>query len=57
MFSWLPLRLYADGLREVLFFSQDVMNRYNMPLIWVIVVGLVLVWIKNLTEKNKVVAA
>ncbi|RKQ12094.1 ABC transporter permease [Ureibacillus endophyticus] len=49
--SWLPLRIYADGLREVLFFSHDVMNSYSVALIWVLVIALVLVWVKNLVEK------
>ena len=51
--SWLPLRIYADGLKEVLFFSQDVINSYSTILIWIIVVALVLVWIKNLIEKTE----
>ena len=49
--SWLPLRIYADGLKEVLFFSQNVINPYSMSLIWILVVALVIVWIKNLVEK------
>lgn len=52
IFSWLPLRIYADGLREVLFFSQDLINSYSSTLIWILVIGLVLVWIKNLIEKT-----
>lgn len=51
IFSWLPLRIYADGLKEVLFFSQDLFNSYSSILIWILVIGLVLVWIKNLIEK------
>ena len=49
--SWLPLRIYADGLKEVLFFSQNVINPYSMSLIWILAVALVIVWIKNLVEK------
>lgn len=41
----------ADGLREVLFSSQELINRYSVILIWIIVIGLVLVWVKNLFEK------
>ena len=51
--SWLPLRIYADGLKEVLFFSQDVINSYSIILIWIIVVALVVVWVKNLVEKTE----
>ncbi|MCP1144821.1 hypothetical protein [Lysinibacillus endophyticus] len=54
IFSWLPLRIYADGLREVLFFSHDVMNSYSVALIWVLVIALVLVWVKNLVEKPEI---
>lgn len=52
--SWLPIRIYADGLREVLFFSHDLMNSYSVILIWILVVSLLLVWIKNLGEKTNV---
>ena len=51
--SWLPLRFFVEGLKEVLFFSQEVINSYSMILIWIIVVALVLVWIKNLIEKTE----
>lgn len=52
IFSWLPLRIYADGLKEVLFYSQDLINSYSSILIWILIIGLVLVWIKNLIEKT-----
>ena len=51
--SWLPLRIYAEGLKEVLFFSHDVINNYSVALIWVLIIGLILVWIKNLVEKTE----
>lgn len=51
--SWLPIRIYADGLREVLFFSKDLINRYSVILIWIMVVALVLLWVKNIVEKPK----
>lgn len=35
--SWLPLHIYADGLREVLFFSHNVINSYSVSLIWVLI--------------------
>lgn len=52
IFSWLPLRIYADGLKEVLFFSKDLINSYSSILIWILIIGLVLVWIKNIIEKT-----
>ena len=51
--SWAPMRIYADGLREVLFFSQDFINSYSMIIIWILIIALVLVWIKNLVEKTE----
>ena len=51
--SWLPIRLYAEGMKEVLFFSEDLINRYSVPMLWVLAVALVLVWVKNLGEKPK----
>ena len=52
--SWLPLRFFVEGLREVLFFSHEVINHYSMVLIWILVVAFVLVWIKNLIEKSEI---
>lgn len=51
--SWLPMRIYAEGLREMLFFSKDFMNSYSINLIWILVVGFVLVWIKNFVDKHR----
>jgi len=51
--SWLPLRFFVEGLREVLFFSHDVINSYSGVLIWVLVIAFVLVWIKNVVEKTE----
>jgi YhgE/Pip-like protein len=52
--SWLPIRIYADGLKEVLFFSSDVINNYSVTLIWILVIALILVWVKNLIEKPEI---
>lgn len=51
--TWLPMRIYAEGLRELLFFSKDFMNGYTNILIWILVIALVLVWMKNIVEKPK----
>lgn len=53
--SWLPLRFFVEGLKDVLFFSKEVFNSYGLVLVWILVVGLVLVWIKNLVKKVKTV--
>jgi len=57
LISWLPIRIYVDGLREILFISGDFFNSYSMTLIWILVVALVLVWVKNLTERTKTAKA
>ena len=51
--SWLPLHFFVEGLREVLFFSHEVINHYSVVLIWVLVIALALVWVKNLVEKTE----
>lgn len=51
--SWAPMRIYADGLRELLFFSQDFINSYSMIIIWILIIAFVLVWLKNLVEKTE----
>lgn len=52
--SWLPLRYFVEGLKEVLFFSHNVINSYSIVLIWILVIAFILVWLKNLTEKTVV---
>ena len=51
--SWLPMRIYAEGLREVLFISNNLINSYSIILIWILVIALVMLWIKNIIEKTK----
>lgn len=51
---WLPLRFFVEGLREVLFFSHDVINSYSSVLLGVLAAAFVLVWIKNITEKTEI---
>lgn len=51
--SWLPIRIYAEGLREVLFFSKNLINNYSLTLIWIMVIGLIIVWLKNVLEKTE----
>ena len=51
--SWLPLRFFVEGLREVLFFSHEVINRYSVVLLGVLAITLLLVWIKNVVEKTE----
>ncbi|MEK4531705.1 ABC transporter permease [Solibacillus sp. FSL K6-1554] len=52
--SWLPLRYFVEGLKEVLFFSHNVINSYSIILIWVLVIAFILVWVKNLSEKTEI---
>ena len=54
--SWLPLRFFVEGLKDVLFFSEEIFNRYGLVLVWILVGGFVLVWIKNFVEKVKTVS-
>lgn len=51
--SWAPMRIYSDGLRELLFFSGDFINNYSIIIIWILIVATVLVWVKNLIEKTE----
>ena len=51
--SWLPLRFFIEGFKEVLFFSHELINSNSVVLIWILVISLVLVWIKNLVEKTE----
>lgn len=53
IFSWLPMRFYADGIRDLLFFSKDVINSYSIVLVWILIVSFILVWVKNLIEKQE----
>lgn len=43
--------IFAEGIKEVLFFSYDVMNYYSMVLICIVVGGFILLCLKNLISK------
>ena len=51
--SWLPLRFFVEGLREVLFFSHEVINQYSIVLLWILFIAFALVWFKNAAEKTE----
>lgn len=44
---WLPITFLVNGLKEVLFFSKDVINHYSIVLMGIAVGGFILLWIKN----------
>lgn len=48
---WLPIRFLVDGIKEILYFGEGVMNDYTVVLIWIAICGFVLLWVKNLTKK------
>lgn len=48
---WLPITFLVDGIKEVLFFTKDVINDYSMNLIWIAIGGFILLWVKNLISK------
>jgi len=48
---WLPIRFLVDGIKEILYFGEGVMNDYTVVLIWIAICGFVLLWGRNLTKK------
>ncbi len=48
---WLPIRFLVDGIKEILYFGEGVMNDYTVVLIWIAICGFVLLWVRNLTKK------
>lgn len=48
---WLPIRFLVDGIREILFFDQGIMNHYTNVLLGIAIVGFILLWIKNILVK------
>ena len=53
IYPWVPLRIYADGLKEILFFSKELNNGYSMIFVWIIITSLIVIWLKNFIEKKK----
>lgn len=51
--SWLPLRFFVEGLKDVLFYSHEIFNHYGIVLLYIIIGALIIIWIKNLVEKVK----
>ena len=48
---WLPIRFLVDGIKEILFFGEGVMNDYTVVLIWIAIGGFLLLWVRNLIKK------
>ncbi|MGE7841701.1 YhgE/Pip domain-containing protein [Lysinibacillus sp. NPDC093712] len=48
---WLPIRFLVDGIKEILYFGEGVMNDYTLVLMWIAICGFVLLWVRNLTKK------
>ena len=52
---WLPIRFLIDGLKEILFFGEGIMNHNTTILLGIAIGGFVLLWFKNITKKPTVV--
>lgn len=48
---WLPIRFLIEGIKEILFFNQGIMNHYTEILVGIGIVGFILLWIKNIFIK------
>lgn len=51
---WLPIRFLIDGMKEILFFGEGVMNHYTTILLGIAIGGFILLWLKNITKKPTV---
>ena len=49
----LPIRYFVESLKEVLFFSHEVINSSSIVLIWILVISFILVWINAFMDKKK----
>ncbi|WP_274310194.1 YhgE/Pip domain-containing protein [Solibacillus daqui] len=52
--SWLPFGFLIEGLKDILFFSDDVLNSNSTVLIVIAIIAFVLIWVKNLMEKHEI---
>lgn len=51
---WLPIRFLIDGIKEILFFGEGVMNHYTTILLGIAIGGFILLWLRNITKKPTV---
>jgi len=52
--AWIPFKFLIEGLKNILFFGQGVMNASTSVLLWIFGVAIVLLWVKNIIAKQKV---
>lgn len=49
---WLSMKFLTEALKEILFFGSELFNHYSVILVWISVVSLVLILIRNLFVKT-----
>lgn len=52
--AWIPFRFLIEGLKDILFFGQGVMNESTPVLLWIIGVAIILLWVKHAISKKGV---
>ncbi|WP_039042950.1 YhgE/Pip domain-containing protein [Sporosarcina sp. ZBG7A] len=48
---WLPMKFLINGLKDILYFGQGVLNGNGVILTWIAVISFILLWVKQLIEK------
>ncbi|GEK34308.1 YhgE/Pip domain-containing protein [Kurthia sibirica] len=49
---WLPMKFLIDGLKDILFFGQDLFNKNAIVLIWLTIIAFIVFILKQLTHKQ-----
>ena len=52
--GWIPFKFLIEGLKDILFFGQGMMNANTSVLLWIFGVAIVLLWVKNVITKQDV---
>ena len=50
--AWIPFKFLIEGLKDILFFGQGVMNASTSVLLWIFGVSIVLLWLKHAITKQ-----
>ncbi|MNN77904.1 hypothetical protein D3C81_1944080 [compost metagenome] len=50
---WLPMKFLINGMKEILYFGNDLSNGNSTVLLWIAIVSFIVLWIKNIIEKTK----
>lgn len=53
VYPWLPMKFLINGVKDILYFGQDLSNSNSTVLLWIAIIAFLVCWVKFIIEKPK----